>query len=295
MKRTLATIAAGIIGASVFVVAQGSALAQKKNPLEGQPAVRHRMKLVEKRFEVSPAFESTLNAEFRHTVAAGLKIEYHLPNARGVGLSIGAVGFYGTSFNTGLVSRILKTLPETSTGGDPTPTKTQYSEHLNKMPMHGAAYFSVTPWYGKLAAFGKAFVNFDFYFTGGLAFAQLKNDCDPSVCTDPNPGAFDPMNPMLTPDNPNDDPPLNDGFRVGPFIGGGIHVFLNHFVALDLTIRDYIFSNNPSGLDFNADLAVCDGGNTGCANKEGDSRILHHMFVGVGVSIFFPPKVQRTP
>ena len=38
MKRITATIAAGIIGASVFVVAQGSAFAQKKNPLDGQPA-----------------------------------------------------------------------------------------------------------------------------------------------------------------------------------------------------------------------------------------------------------------
>jgi len=287
MKRMTAIIAAGIIGASAFVVAQGSAFAQKKNPLDGQPAVRHRMKLVEKRFEITPAFESSLNAEFRHTVGAGLKLEYHLPNAKGVGLSFGAVGFFGTSFNTGLVTRIVSTLPDPGDvpAGDPTPDKNQFTQHLNKMPVHGAAYFSITPWYGKLAAFGKAFVNFDFYFTAGISFAQLKSDCDNTVCTDMNPGVIDPGNNIFPDDNPNNDPPLNSGTRFGPFIGGGVHVFLNNWVALDITVRNYVFSNNPSGLDFNADLAV----------KDEDSRILNHLFVGLGISIFFPMKVQRTP
>jgi len=61
-------------------------------------------------------------------------------------------------------------------------------------------------------------------------------------------------------------------------------VFLSETIALDLTIRDYWFEDNPSGADFNADLFVSDD----------DTRFMHHLFAGVGVSIFFPTKAKRT-
>ena len=77
---------------------------------------------------------------------------------------------------------------------------------------------------------------------------------------------------------------VNDGNRLGLYLGGGIHVFLNDFIALDFTVRDYAFSDNPSGADFNADLAV----------TKDDSRFLHHLFFGAGVSIMFPTTVKRT-
>jgi len=159
------------------------------------------------------------------------------------------------------------------------------------MPFHGAAYVSLTPWYGKLAAFSQAFVAFDFYFQAGVAFAQLKSDCPTStVCKDTHPGTSipDPNDPSMTipPDlNPNNDPPLNSGTKAGLYLGGGIHVFLNDFVALDLTFRDYAFSDNPSGADYNADLFV----------SKKDNRFIHHLFGGIGVAIFFPTTVKRTP
>jgi hypothetical protein len=172
-----------------------------------------------------------------------------------------------------------------SSSGSREPSKTEFSQHLNKMPIHGAAYVSLTPWYGKLAAFGKAFVNFDFYFQGGVSFAQLTSDCAASVCDDRDPGAPEMgMNGPVPDDNPNDDPPLNSGFKPGLYLGGGIHVFVNDFMAIDLAVRDYAFTDNPSGADFNADLAV----------KDDDSRFLHHLFAGVGVSIMLPMKVKRT-
>lgn len=282
MTTTRRTIAVSVIGCFLALTfATNDALADRENPLDGQPAVRHRLLLVKQRFEVGLAFESTINADFKHTVGGGLKLEYHLSDM----LSIGGVGIFGGSFNTGLVKRIVQTLPDTAQG-DPTPTKTQFQQHLNKMPIHGAAYASITPWYGKLAAFGKAFVNFDFYFQGGLAIAQLTNSCTNTVCTDMNPGGNANVDPIIPPDNnPNNDPPLNDGTRVGLYLGGGIHVFINNWIALDLTVRSYAFSDNPSGLDFNADLAV----------TEDDPRFLNHLFFGFGVSFFLPMKAKRTP
>jgi outer membrane beta-barrel protein len=270
-----------LVGAMVV----GPATAHADTNLEKQPAVRHRLLLVAGRFEATPAFESTINADYRHTVGGGLKLEYHLGDM----LSIGGIGVFSTSIDTALVDRILPTLEADPNDATVEPSHDEFEQRLNKIPLHGAGYVSVTPWYGKLAAFGKAFVNFDFYFQGGVAFASLKSNCASSICDDDHPGATgpDPNDPtmnLVPDDNPNNDPPLNDGTRIGLYLGGGLHVFMNEFIALDLTVRDYAFEDNPSGADFNANLAVTDE----------DARFLHHLFMGVGVSIMLPFNAQRT-
>jgi hypothetical protein len=43
-----------------------------------------------------------------------------------------------------------------------------------------------------------------------------------------------------------------------------------------------MFADNPSGFDQNFDLQV----------DNNDRRFMNHLFVGVGVSLFFPPKIQ---
>jgi outer membrane beta-barrel protein len=282
IQRSLAALlASASLTVAVLAANGGTAHADRKSLLDGQPAVRHRLLLVKGRFELTPLFESSINADFRHTIGGGLKAEYHVSDM----LSFGAVGVFSTGINTGLVNRILDTLEDSYPDGDPTPTAEEYEQHLNKMPLHGAAYLSVTPWYGKLAAFGKAFVNFDFYFQAGVSFAKLESDCDDSICDDPAPGVIDPEMGLVPDDDPNNDPPLNDGQKIGLYLGGGIHVFMTEAIALDFTVRDYLFSDNPSGLDFDADLAVTDD----------DTRFLNHLFMGVGVSVLLPFKAKRTP
>ncbi len=285
----LGTIAAA--SALLLALAPSVAAADRANPLDDQPAVRHRLLLVAKRFELTPLFESTLNADFRHFLGGGLKLEYHLSDM----LSIGALGVYATSLDTKLVDRLMGSLepvdPSQAPGSMATeeqirsglsrePSTKEFEQHLNKMPFHGAVYIGVTPWYGKLAAFGKAFVNFDFYFQAGFGFAQLTSSCDTNVCTDMAPGQG-----MMPDDNPNNDAPLNSGFRPGLYLGGGIHVFVSDAIAIDMSIRDYAFTDNPSGADFNADLYVDDK----------DSRFLHHLFAGFGVSVMLPFQAKRTP
>ncbi len=273
MKHTLLLVA-GLLAVDAFTPSDAYA-ERRQNSLRTDPAVRHRRLLVSGRFEFAPLFESTINADFRHVIGGGAKLEYHLGDM----LSIGVIGVYGTSLDTGLVKKIAPTLETTVDNSTREPSRNEFMTRLNSMPVHGAGYVSITPWYGKLAAFSQAYVAFDFYFQAGVAFAQLKSDCPSNVCTDT-------MNPESAPDNnPNNDQPLNSGSRLGLYIGGGIHVFLNDFVALDLTIRDYAFSDNPSGADFNANLAV----------TSDDSRFLHHLFFGAGVSIMFPTTVKRTP
>jgi outer membrane beta-barrel protein len=241
---------------------------------------------VRERFELTPLFESSVNADFKHIVGGGIKAEYHLTDM----FSFGALGVFSTDINTNLVDRIVPTLEQDVDDTTREPSQDEFTQRLNTMPLHGAAYLSLTPWYGKLAAFGKAFVNFDFYFQAGVSFASLKSNCAASICDDASPGQTVDPDPTMDgdeippDDNPNNDPALNSGGRVGAYFGGGIHVFLTDAIALDLTVRDYMFSDNPSGADFDANLYV----------NDSDSRFLHHLFMGAGVSIMLPFKVKRT-
>lgn len=278
IKPTLLATAA-LLAVTALPAADALADGRRQSSLKDDVAVRHRRLLVKQRFEFAPLFESTINADFRHIVGGGAKLEYHFTDM----LSIGAVGVGATALDTGLVKQIEPTLEGAVDNATREPSRDEFMTRLNTMPFHGAAYVSLTPWYGKLAAFGQSFVAFDFYFQAGASFAMLKSNCPDNVCNDPSPGvAVDEMTPADN--NPNNDPALNDGNRLGLYLGGGIHVFLNDFIALDFTVRDYAFSDNPSGADFNADLAV----------TKDDSRFLHHLFFGAGVSIMFPTTVKRT-
>jgi outer membrane beta-barrel protein len=288
---TMKKLSQYLVTLAILHVAVGTASAQVRlNSLDKEPPVRARRLLVAHRFEITPLFESSIDADFQHTVGGGLKLEYHL----GDQFSIGVIGVASTSLHTSLTDNILATLPDQTMAGDKVPSKTQFLDHLNSIPVHGAAYVSWTPWYGKLAAFGAAYLAFDFYFQAGLAFAELSSSCPATagLCDDTHPGTNQTMGGVVIPpdDNPRNDPPLNDGNRLGLYLGGGIHVFLSDFIALDLTVRDYGFSDNPSGADFNADEFV--GNNPKLGD---DNRFLQHLFFGVGVSIMLPTTVKRTP
>jgi outer membrane beta-barrel protein len=303
-------VTAALFGVAIAGMSDARAEERRSSGLSKDVAVRGRRLYVSGRFEATPMFESSINADFQHNIGGGLKLEYHLGDM----FSIGVIGVASTQFNTSLVNRIKPTLPTQNdklnmqkgpdgmlgTADDVAirePSQDEFMDRLNSMPFHGAAYVSLTPWYGKLAAFSTANVAFDFYFQAGVAFATLKTSCPSSVCSDQFPGLSHPgivegMPGTVPPDdNPNNDPPLNDGQRLGLYLGGGIHVFLNDFLALDMSVRDYAFSDNPSGADYNADLFV----GTNTTTNSDDNRFLNHLFFGAGISIMLPPGVKRTP
>lgn len=255
----------------------GGTAAAKPRPLSEQPAVRHKFELRDLRLEVVPTFEASVAAEFKNTLSGGLKIEYHLTDA----LSIGVMGFFGTDINTGLLDQVVDSLPTSMPVNDPTPTQAQALEHANTMPIHGGAGLTFTPWFGKLGLFGRAFLSYDIYVSGGFGFAMTKNkfdgDDDTPVC-DSNCQDPDPMRRLNN--DPRNDGPHNEGFNPGIQFGGGFHLYLSNFAALDIYLRDYMFTDNPSGFDVNFDKQV----------DNDDRRFMSHLFVGVGLSFFIPPK-----
>jgi outer membrane beta-barrel protein len=259
-----------------------AAAGARDNPLAGQPAVRNKVEYRDLRFELTPTFEGTIKADFRHTLSVGIKAEYHLTDY----LSVGGMVFYGFSPNTGLFNQIKATLPTTQPTDDPTPSQDDAEQHANRIPLHGGAGLTFTPWFGKLSIFGKVFIDYDIYISGGFGFAKTENDYPGSDtettcevrCDDANPA-------RRRSTDPRNDGPHNAGFSPGFQAGAGMHFFFNRFMALDLSVRNYVFADNPSGFDFDADLDV-DGD---------DRRFLSHLFVGVGISFYLPPgaKISR--
>src|SRR5512143_3334670 len=146
----------------VLAVSSAAYAEPRQNTLATDVAVRHRRLLVKNRFEFTPLFESTINADFRHILGGGAKLEYHLSDM----WSVGFVAVGSTAINTKLVDKITPTLIAQANKQAMVmagmsirePSQEEFLDRLNTIPFHGAAYVSFTPWYGKLAAFGQAYV-----------------------------------------------------------------------------------------------------------------------------------------
>jgi hypothetical protein len=248
-----------------------------KGPLEGQPAVRRRQELRKGRLELGLASETSVAAQYKHTVGVGPRLEYHLSDM----LSVGAVAIYGLLFidtNTTEEIRDSLTLPPGSQAldpDDPTPSPKKFDEHLNTIPLHGAAYIALTPVSGKMSLLGTWTVNYDIYGNLGYAFAQTKSTFKGKSALEPE-EAF----PLAWNDNPE-----NAGFRSGLGMGLGLHVYIDQALALDFALRNYLFSDNPSGLDTNGDFIV----------TEDDRRFQSHWFFGLGVSGYLPSMAAISP
>jgi outer membrane beta-barrel protein len=270
------------------VAALGSAAAaQTHEPLADQPEVRHRIELRASRFEITPTFEASISAYFKHTIAGGLKLEYHINDY----LSIGGMVFYGGSFNTGLLDQVIDSLPPAGQEMYPTPSQDVARQHANTIPLHGGAGLTFTPFAGKLAFFSRAFLAYDVYLSAGFGFAKTQNDFketlpDGTVVGDSDTicdaKCDDPVAANHVFNDPRNDGPHNAGFQPGVQFGGGLHLFFSEVVALDLYVRDYMFTDNPSGLDYNYDYKVDDS----------DRRFLSHLFFGAGLALFLPPKAK---
>ena len=262
---------------SVLLSAPASA---RKGPLDGAPAVRHKIELRDKRFEVVPTFELSVAADYKNTYSPGVRAEFHLSDS----ISFGGSIMYGVPTDSGLTNKISGSLTDTTDPGDPTPTRSQFMDHLNEMTWHGGGHVTLTPWFGKLALFSKAYMNFDIYFRGGIGFASLANnwDFDQGRVKDVTVGECGSMDLPQCYTNPNNDGPQNDGFRAGLLLGGGLHIFVSNWMAVDLGMHNYLFKDNPSGLDFDGDRDVDDD----------DGRFLSHLFFGVGLALYLPAKAK---
>ena len=225
-----------------------AAQAQRKSPLADAPAIRKRYELRATRLEVGAGFGTTINQDFYHTLFFNLKAGFHLTDW----LAISAFGSFAVSnIATTYQSNITGTL-----GNNPPlnsePTKDAAIASMQKINNMLGAQLELAPFSGKYSLFGKLFANYDFYiFAGpGLISVTPTSTANLQPCMATNPNAVMPS----TNNPPSAYSCAVSGTKFGGNFGLGLHSYFNHWMALNVELRDILAQLNPSGRDTNGDL-----------------------------------------
>lgn len=249
--------------ASTFAAFPKAALAQHKSPLADAPAIRRRVELRDKRFELSVGAGSTLNETFYHSILLNGHLAFHITDW----LSIGAVGIFGvTTLATGFNDELLSTLNPPVTGRAPAADTAKAG--MNKPASFFIGQLEFTPFTGKFSLFGKLFANYDFYVTLGPSLVNLvkANNLVNGVkdCADMSDKSVQTC--VVT------------GSQLGGTASIGFHSFFNHFLALNVELRDVMIKDNPAGRDVNGDQI---------ADKR-DLTWTSHWMATAGLAVYFP-------
>lgn len=306
------------------------ALAEKENPLEGQPAIRNRYQVRDNRVEAGLSLAFSLNRNLRHNILIGAKINYHINNYFSVGTDMAA----GIGFNSGLHGELDDSYP-TYADDDPNHTTAEkdaayfdrllwdrLNNRLSDVRFAGDIRFAFTPIQGRIGLFSKVFVNYDMYIFAGLGMAMTKNhgdmgDTDSDFAlrkgtqvparTGTGQATFSPTAPALQEDFVNADE-ANEGFRVGPAFGLGMHMMFNNFLSLGVEVKNLVFEDNETGSDFTRGQAddeiadtqagKCKGSNavnSVCRYVDSQDRsMVQHWYIGLNFTVFFPLDVGVT-
>jgi outer membrane beta-barrel protein len=230
-------------------------LPERKSPLADAPAIRHRVELRDKRFEIGAGVMSTIAQDFYHAVLVGGKASFHLTDW----LAIGGMGGVNVTPNlkTAFLERLEGALPEAK-GTDRTPTRAEALDPMNKIGQAFALQVELIPFTGKYSLFSKLFANYDFYAFGGPGFINFIADVPPC-------------------DTEGNSCPVT-GLKVGANFGVGMHTFINDFLSINVELRDILLPNNPAGRDETGDLVA----------NDDDLKWRSNFMVGVNLTLFLP-------
>lgn len=309
-----------LLGLAVFGAAvswSSNAEAKAKGPLEGQPAVRKRMQLRRFRFQIEPYIGMSLSQPFVHMGYVGGKMTFHFADWIAIRGTFG----YGV---LPLESRLLKSvndggLPtgiapgelDPGPGGqvcpeggapcrpvsqinNPAPLLHDFRAGLVRAQWQSSVDVVFTPFAGKLGLFSALFTEYDIYIFGGLGLVgytrQYTDESTASALglnTDPNSADF-----CTDADgNSNDDCILHPvdadtGVRVGGSFGGGVNLFINDWVSINLEIQDIVVGVNLAGLNASNEIPP--------VVNNGDRDAFHNVTLQLGPRFYLPPKAKRT-
>jgi outer membrane beta-barrel protein len=251
-----------------------AAQAQRKSPLADAPAIRKRFELRASRLELGAGIGSTINQDFYHSVFLNLKLGFHLNDWLAIsGFAGFAVANIATSFQTDLVNSLSASDPPAPNPHPQEPTKSEAVSSMQKINNMFGAQAEVTPFAGKYSVAGWLFANYDFYAFGGAGVISVApTDAGIAPCAATNPAAS--MNKM------------NDlayycgvsGSKFAFTFGLGFHSYFNHWLALNVELRDMLAQLNPSGRDTNANLSA----------TTADLSWTHTYIVGANLVFFLP-------
>ena len=289
MKRGIALL----VGCLVGIPAVTHAAQERKSPLADAPAVRKRLELRDKRFEMGVGAMQTLNQDFYNALLVDVKVGFHLFDWLALSVSGGfnLTPTWRTAFNNQLNSTLStscrdpKNADQTGDnqicngkGGNPTvasdktPTQANAAAAQNRIQWIGMAQLEIVPVTGKFSLFSRIFMNYDFYVLAGGAFVNLmkKGNVDNSYCNDVG-CIYDHARPIV-------------GLKPAINVGVGMHAFANHYFALNVELRDLIYKNNPAGRAITSRLDI----------DSKDENWTHNWLVGLNFMFFLPADVKTS-
>jgi outer membrane beta-barrel protein len=257
--------------ASIFAAYPQTAHAQHKSPLADAPAIRKRVELRDKRFEISVGAGSTLNETFYHDILLQGHLAFHITDW----LSIGGVGIFGvTTLSTGFNDELLSTLTSPPAGRAPDAAAAKAG--MNKPSSILLGQLEVTPFTGKFSLFGKLFAHYDFYIAPGAGLVTLAKAN--SATAHQTIGGATITDCADTSNDPTRQTCVLTGSQVAGSVAVGFHSFFNDYFALNVELRDVINKDNPAGRDVNADQFV----------DKRDLTWTQHWMATLGLSVYFP-------
>lgn len=257
--------------ASIVAAYPETAHAQHKSPLADAPAIRKRVELRDKRFELGVAGGSTLNETFYHDILVSGHLAFHITDW----LSIGAVGIFGvSSLSTGFNDELNSTLTTPPQGRAPSPGAAKAGWNKPASILLGQVEW--TPFTGKFSLFGKLFAHYDFYIAPGVGLVNLKKANSGSAMQTVGTATVGECVDRTA--EPTVQSCVVTGSAFGGSVAAGFHSFFNDYVALSVELRDIAIKDNPAGRDVNGDQF---------ADKR-DLTWTQHWMATLGVSVFFP-------
>ena len=145
-----------ILSVGALALLAGSAHAEGRNPLAGQPAIRHRVEMRKMRFEVSPQFVMSVNQPYLIGIGGGAALQFHLTDWLGIGASF----HYTANLAAPLAGRVEEALPNFyASATDPSaglrqPSKQMFRDHLVGPQMLIGLYGTLLPGKAKHSAVG---------------------------------------------------------------------------------------------------------------------------------------------
>jgi len=252
MKRGIALL----VGCLVGIPAVSQAAQERKSPLADAPAIRKRLELRDKRFELGVGLMQTLEQDFYNALMLNIRLGFHITDWLGVSVSAGVYNLtpdWRTSFN----NRLNAVLPTDST--DKTPTQANAAAAENRIGQVILPQIDFVPVTGKLAMFGRLFMNYDFYVVAGPGFVNLVKK---GTVTD------------------NSKP--ETGMKLAGNVGVGLHAFANNYFAINIELHDLIYKNNAAGRDVTGSSAV----------DSHDLQWTNNFMVGLNFTFFLPAEVK---
>ncbi len=314
--RTLTVLAATL---AAVMLLPDTAQAKRKSPLEGKPVVVRKLELRKLRVGITPFVGMSLSQAFVHKGYVGGKLHFDFTDWIGIKgmFAYGIINkdaklLRGLNGEGGLSDGVPPNTPENTTtapvrsGTDfnnPAPLKHDFQAGLTRNSFLASADVVFTPFSGKLGLFSGIFTEYDMYLFGGLGISgwqkhykdqksttellagtdgALMNTTKPAeagYCQDGtgevNRECF--LHPVSA----------DTGIKVGPSFGGGIHVFLADWAAINVDIQDIMSNNNLAGLNSTT---------TDVPPKvdKGDRNWNHNVMMGIGVTFYLPPKAKRS-